>query len=162
MNKIDADRLARAERCLWTAARSLERVRFAHHFRGADAAPVAHALRAFQNADGGFGHALEPDFRGPISQPLGTDFALRVQHALGRPDPALIADSLRYLRAITAADGGIPNVLPSARAYPRAPWWEPASDDPPGCLLPTAGIAGLLHAAGAKDPWLEAASQFCW
>jgi hypothetical protein len=162
MNSIDSDRLARAELCLWTCARSLERVRFAHHFRGADAAPVLHALRAFQNADGGFGHALEPDFRGPVSQPLGTDFALRVQQALGVPDPALLADSLRYLRANTAADGGIPNVLPSARTYPRAPWWEPASDDPPGCLLPTAGIAGLLHAAGVDDPWLDTATSFCW
>jgi len=162
MKTIDNDRLARAERCLWLSARVLERARFAHHFRGENHAPVVAALRAYQNPDGGFGSAIEPDFRGPVSQPLATDFALRVQHALGVRDPELIADSLRYLRSITAADGGVPNVLPSARDYPRAPWWEPASDTPPGCLLPTAGIAGLLHAAGVKDPWLDAATRFCW
>jgi hypothetical protein len=161
MKTIQAEQLTRAESCIWHSARCLERVRFAHHFRGAQAAPVLSALRAFQNPDGGFGHAIEPDFRGPVSQPLGTDFALRVLRALSSPAPDLLSDSLRYVRSITAADGGVPNVLPNVRDYPRAPWWQPAQDSP-GCLLPTAGIVGLLYAAGMNDPWLEKASSFCW
>ena len=53
-------------------------------------------------------------------------------------------------------------MLPSVRDYPRAPWWEPQDDDPPGSLLPTAGIVALLYRHGIEHPWLAAAAEFCW
>src|SRR5215211_5959460 len=62
--------LARAEEFIWSNARLLERRLFAHLFKGAAAEPVHAALRAYQNADGGFGNALEPDKRCPDSQPI--------------------------------------------------------------------------------------------
>lgn len=162
MSYIDQEGLSRAERCVWLSARVLERRRFEHLFRGGPVAPVLDALRAYQTPDGGFGHGIEPDFRGPISQPLNVDFALRILAELPQPDADLLRDSVRYLKSITAGDGGVPNTLPSVRAYPRAPWWQPAGDTPPGSLLPTAGFAGLLYAFGVDDPWLEGASAFCW
>jgi hypothetical protein len=51
------------------------------------------------------------------------------------------------LRPYQNPDGGLPFVLPSVRPYPRAPWWQ-TGDQPPGSLLPTASIAGLLLARG--------------
>lgn len=147
---------------MWLSARILERRRFEHLFRGGPAEPVIDALRAYQTSDGGFGHSIEPDFRGPISQPLNTDFALRILAELPQPDPALLRDSVRYLKEITVSDGGVPNMLPSVRAFPRAPWWEPVSDTPPGSLLPTAGVVGVLTAFKVDDPWLVKASAFCW
>lgn len=162
MNFIDRERLSRAEQCLWLSARVLERRRFEHLFRGGPTAPVLDALRAYQTADGGFAHGIEPDYRGPTSQPLNTDFALRILAELPQPDAALLRDSIRYLKSITVADGGVPNTLPSVRAYPRAPWWQPAGDAPPGSLLPTAGFVGLLYAFKVDDPWLAPASTFCW
>jgi hypothetical protein len=69
---------------------------------------------------------------------------------------------LRYLKAITVSDGGVPNTLPSVRAFPRAPWWEPQGDTPPGSLLPTAGLAGLLYSFKVDDPWLATATEFTW
>lgn len=162
MDYLTSERLDRAERCLWLSARVLERRRFEHLFRGGPGAPVVEALRAYQTPDGGFGHGIEPDFRGPISQPLNTDFALRVLAELPTPDQGLVQDSLRYAKSITVNDGGVPNTLPSVRAFPRAPWWEPASDNPPGSLLPTAGLVGLFYAFKVEDPWLAQASAFCW
>lgn len=162
MKNITAENLVRAERCIWLSARVLERVRFVHLFRGGPAAPVVDALRPYQNADGGFGQGIEPDFRGPISQPLNSDFALRILLELPQPDPAMLRETLRYLKSITAADGGVPNTLPSVRDYPRAPWWEPASDTPPGSLLPTAGLVGLLNAFSVTDAWLASATEFSW
>ena len=41
------------------------------------------ALRAYRNADGGFGHALEPDLRGTVSQPGGDPTALEVLDEAG-------------------------------------------------------------------------------
>jgi hypothetical protein len=162
MQSIHEESLGRAERCIWLSARVLERRRFEHLFRAGPAAPVIAALRAYQTPDGGFGHGIEPDFRGPISQPLSTDFALRVLTDLPEPDLALVHDTLRYAKSITASDGGVPNTLPSVRAFPRAPWWEPASDTPPGSLLPTANFVGLLHHFKLNDPWLVKATEFCW
>jgi hypothetical protein len=123
---------------------------------------VIAALAAYRNSDGGFGHGIEPDFRGPISQPLGSDFALRVLAELTEPDPGMLRDSLRYLKSISTDEGGVPNTLPSVRAYPRAPWWEPASDQPPASLLPTAGLVGLFYGFQVSDPWIASATEFTW
>ena len=53
-------------------ARSLEQARFAHSFEGGSVADVLSALATFQNADGGFGHGLEPDVRSPKSSVIFT------------------------------------------------------------------------------------------
>lgn len=162
MEFIDSERLSRAQLSIWHNARLLERLRFDALFSNGSRDAVAAALRAYQNSDGGFGHAIEPDFRGPISQPLGCDFALRALAEAETPDAGMLQDSLRYVRAITVDDGGVPNVLPSARAYPRAPWWQPASDTPAGSLLPTASLLGSFHRLGVQDPWMDSATAFTW
>ena len=64
--------LPAAARFLESTARVLERRVFDHRFEGADPGPVLHALKAYRNDDGGFGHALEPDIRDPASQPIPT------------------------------------------------------------------------------------------
>src|SRR6478609_9161732 len=76
--------LARAEHFVWLTARVLEQRRFAYHFLGGDADAVETALAAYRNDDDGYGHALEPDLRGPVSQPLHTAHALRVLDSIGR------------------------------------------------------------------------------
>ena len=82
MTISDAQRLERAEQFLWISARVLERVRFEQQFRAGPREPVLSALAAYQNRDGGFGQALEPDFRGPVSQPLAGLSALAVYDEL--------------------------------------------------------------------------------
>ena len=46
-------------------ARPLERALFAHAFEGGGRTAVLAALVPYQNDDGGFGHALEPDWGAP-------------------------------------------------------------------------------------------------
>src|SRR4051812_31884463 len=79
-----ASPLARAAWFVWLTARVLEQRRFAYHFQAADAEPVETALAAYLGADGGYGHALEPDLRGPVSQPQHVAHALRVLDGIGR------------------------------------------------------------------------------
>ncbi|GIE18571.1 hypothetical protein Ahu01nite_016730 [Winogradskya humida] len=149
----------RAEAFLWVNARLLDRLRFAFHFRDGDPATVIDALRPYGNADGGFGHALEPDLRGPESQPVPVELALFIMDDVGTLDPGLVDGILSYLESITRPDGGVPWVLPTTS--PRGPWWTPVTGLP-GSLNPTASIAGLLLKNGVGHPWVERATGFCW
>lgn len=147
--------IERARKFVWLHARALEQRRFALLFDGGPAAPVVNAVLAHRNDDGGFGHALEPDGRGPASQPLHVHTALSLLDEAG--DRSHGAAACDFLTTITNADGGVPNSL--ASDGPSAPWWvaDPASD-----LLMTGLLAGTLHKIGAEHPWLDAATAFCW
>jgi hypothetical protein len=61
-----------AESFIWTAARLVDRHRYALWFKDGRVEPIIDALRGYRNPDGGFGHALEPDLRCPASQPAPT------------------------------------------------------------------------------------------
>ncbi len=157
MNAIDA-----AERFVWCNARLIDRLRFDHLFRDGDADRVVAALRPYQNRDGGFGGAIEPDFRGPVSQPVAAEQALRVLDEVGRFGLAELVEPIcDWLTTVTTPEGGLPMVLTTAEPYPRAPWWNPDPEQRPS-LLPTGGIAGLLHRHHVSHPWLGPATDFCW
>lgn len=151
--------LQAAARFLHSTARVLERRRFAHMFEGASAEPVLHALYAYRNDDGGFGHAIEPDMRAPTSQPVGVHTALEILHEIGVRDDAMIAAAGDYLATITRDDGGIPFVLEDAMAYPQAPWWQYADES---SAIQTPINAAAFHRLGVRHPWLEAASEYCF
>ncbi|TDD77848.1 hypothetical protein E1293_25445 [Actinomadura darangshiensis] len=153
--------LARAAEFLRLNGRLIDRRRFALHFRGGPAAPLVAALRGYENPDGGYGHALEPDLRGEGSQPVPAQHALQFLHEAGADDDPAVARIAGYLSSITAGDGGVPFVLPTVRDTPHAPWWQ-AADDPVGGINPTGTLAGMLHRAGADHPWLGPATGFCW
>jgi hypothetical protein len=151
-----------AEQFVWRNARLLERHRFAHMFRDGSPEPVLAALRAYANPDGGFGNALEPDFRGPPSQPATVAVALEMIDEAGAGADPMVGRALEFLSSVTTPDGGVPFVLPNVVDYPRAPWWAPEGDSPPGAILPTGLLAGRLHKLGVQHPWLDGASEFCW
>ncbi|KUL51217.1 hypothetical protein ADL22_06625 [Streptomyces sp. NRRL F-4489] len=153
--------LARAERFVWLTARVLEQRLFAYHFLGGGADPVETALTAYRNDDDGYGHALEPDLRGPVSQPLHTALALRVLDRIGRCDGRRVERICRYLTRVSTRDGALPAVHPSLRGYPAAPW-IPVADDPPSSLLSTGPVVGLLHRNQVWHAWLFRATDYCW
>ncbi|MEU0667135.1 hypothetical protein ABZ508_02840 [Streptomyces lavendulocolor] len=153
--------LSRAEHFIWLTARVLEQRRFAHHFLGGGADPVEAALTAYLNEDGGYGHALEPDLRGPVSQPLHTAHALRVLDSIGRCGGLRVERVCRYLTAVSTHEGALPALHPSIRGYPVAPF-VPVVDDPPSDLLATGPVVGLLHRNQVWHAWLFRATDFCW
>ncbi|MGW0563945.1 hypothetical protein ACWDZ4_25885 [Streptomyces sp. NPDC003016] len=156
-----ASPLARAEHFAWLTARVLEQRRFAHHFLGGGADAVETALAPYQGEDGGYGHALEPDLRGPVSQPLHTAHALRVLDSIGRCEGPRVERMCRYLSGVSTREGALPAVHPSLRGYPAAPF-VPVVDDPPGDLLATGPVVGLLHRNEVWHAWLFRATDFCW
>lgn len=153
--------LARAEQFVWLTARVLEQRRFAFHFLGGDADAVDTALGAYLNADGGYGHALDPDVRGPLSQPLHGAHALRVLDGLGRCAGQRVERRCRHLSRVSTPDGALPVVLPGPRAYPAAPY-HPVREDARGELATTGRVVGLLHRNRVWHAWLFRATDFCW
>jgi hypothetical protein len=148
-----------ASACLHANARVLERRRFAHLFEGASPEPVLHALRAYRNDDGGFGHAIEPDMRAPTSQPVGVHTMLEILHEIGVHDDPMIGPAADWLATVTRDDGGIPFVLEDAMAYPHAPWWQYEDDS---SAIQTPINAAALHRLGVQHPWLDGADEFCF
>jgi hypothetical protein len=152
----------RAAEFVWLSARLIDRRRFAHLFGDGSADAVVEALRPYRNPDSGFGNALEPDLRGPVSQPSPTALAFEILAEVGRLDDPMVEGALTYLETVTNPDGGVPFVLPSARDYPRAPHFQVVDDDPPSSLLMTGLLAAPLVGGGIEHRWLDAASRFCW
>ncbi|MYY81007.1 MULTISPECIES: hypothetical protein [unclassified Streptomyces] len=158
--------LARAERFVWLTARVLEQRRFAYHFldgAGGDAAAdaVETALTSYATTDGGYGYALEPDLRGPVSQPLHTGHALGVLDSIRRCGGQRVERVCRYLTSVSTPEGALPAIHPSQRGYPAAPFM-PIVDDPPSELLATGPVVGLLHRNEVWHAWLFRATDFCW
>ncbi|MEV5175945.1 hypothetical protein AB0L10_33740 [Streptomyces flaveolus] len=153
--------LFRAEQFVWLTARVLEQHLFAHHFLRGSPEAVEAALDAYRNEDGGYGHALEPDLRGPVSQPLHTAHALRVLDAIGRCGGQRVERVCRYLTSVSTPDGALPAIHPGQRGYPTAPF-IPVVDDPPSDLLATGPVVGLLHRNEVWHAWLFRATDFCW
>ncbi|MEU1488364.1 hypothetical protein [Streptomyces sp. NPDC005752] len=156
-----ANPLARAEQFIWLTARVLEQRRFAHLFLGGSADTVETALAAYRNEDGGYGYALEPDLRGPVSQPLHTAHALSVLDSIGGCGGLRVERICRYLTEVSTKEGALPALHPSQRGYPAAPF-IPAVDDPPAELLATGPVVGLLHRNQVWHAWLFRATDFCW
>ncbi len=146
---------------MWLTARVLEQRLFAYHFLHGAPDAVEAALDAYRDEDGGYGHALEPDLRGPVSQPLHTAHALRVLDAIGRCAGQRVERVCRYLTAVSTPDGALPAVRPGQRGYPTAPF-VPVVDDPPSELLATGPVVGLLHRNEVWHAWLFRATDFCW
>ncbi|MEU9331949.1 hypothetical protein AB0D49_02130 [Streptomyces sp. NPDC048290] len=153
--------LARAGQFIWLTARVLEQRLFAYHFLGGEAGPVETALDAYRNTDGGYGHALEPDLRGPVSEPSHTVHALRVLDAVGRCGGQRVERLCRYLTGVSTPDGALPAVRPGLRGFPAAPF-VPVAADPPSTLLATGPVVGVLHRNEVWHAWLFRATDFCW
>lgn len=149
---------AAADNFVWSAARLVDRHRYALLFKDEPAEAVLEALRGYRNPDGGFGHALEPDLRCPGSQPVPTFYGLEILAEAGAAQGEMAGDARAWIAGIAEPNGGIPQVLPGFEPYPHSPWMAPA----PGSML-TLALAAVLHAGGSPDEgWLAQATDWCW
>jgi len=154
--------IKKAEDFLWRNARLLERQRFAYHFLGGPKTAVLTALGAYQNADGGFGNALEPDKRYPGSNAIDIMTAFYILDEVDAVDDGMVSRACDYLLQISSPEGGLPFAIPQMRAYPHTPWWGTDNPHPPAEINPTGDIAGVLLKHQVNHPWLEKAVPFCW
>ena len=126
MNQLTAKNWHKAQTFMQQQARPLERALFAYYFADGAKEAILQALAAFQNEDGGFGQALEPDFRIPDSSVLATTVALQIlwQLEIG-PDNPLVQGAMRFLvNNYDAQHNAWPFIPPHESQYPHALWWQ--------------------------------------
>lgn len=141
---------------IYRSARPLDLARWQYHFENGSKEAVIKALSVYQNGDGGFGHALEPDMWNPNSSPMQTWAATEILRETGFEDAAhpVIRGILSYLE--NTGDFNSHYWYASIKSngdFPHAPWWG-FSDDPDHLCNnynPTACLAGFIIRFAGKN-----------
>lgn len=164
MIRLSCEAFDLARQYLKTQSRSLDRALFEYRFEDAAVSRVTEALASFQNPDGGFGLALEPDVRTPSSSALATGIGLSILKEVRQPahDP-MVVNAVEYLRRTFDQERQVWRAVPEdVNDHPHAPWWH----DEDGSLartfddflvMPRAQLVALLHHYRELVPadWLD-------
>lgn len=147
---LSQEQLNAAQHFLETQGRPLELARFQHAFQDASAERVLTELSNFQNADGGFGHGLEPDLRTPESSALCTSVAFQLLRDLNVPatHPMVTSGIAFFLNTFDEQQASWRIIPKAAEQSPRAPWWyqqEREERFEGFSLNPTAEILSYLY-----------------
>jgi hypothetical protein len=163
MRKLSPAGFNRARDYLLSKARPLEKTVFEMEFEEGNTDDVLTQLEKFQNLDGGFGRALEPDLRTPTSSALCSEMGLRYLADWEIPaEHPMVRSVVKYLIDLFDAKTWVWRVIPvDANDYPHAPWWHDeegslASSFDHFMVIPRAGIlASLYHYAElVPEDWL--------
>lgn len=133
---------------IYRCARPVDLARWQYHFEGGSQEAVLRALSAYQNSDGGFGHALEADSFNPNSCPIQTWAATEILREIDFTDPRhpMIEGILRYLASgadFDAQQRQWLNTVPSNNDHPCAIWWKYGDEGSAFRYNPTACLAGF-------------------
>ncbi|MFW5841730.1 MAG: hypothetical protein ACOCU2_00425 [Bacillota bacterium] len=133
--------------------RALEKAKYNYIFNGGSKADITNALQAYQNEDGGFAHALEPDFTTDESNPIDTWTAVKTLRLIDLPkDHPLIMSTLRYLDKTPYNENGYYYYsIPSINDTPHAPWWQYSETRRIQGYNPTASLVGFILKYAEKD-----------
>ena len=118
--------IAQARPFIEQQARPLERALFHHYIDQTPVETVLDALAPYQHENGGFGHALEPDFRLPAPSVMATSYALQILTELKTdPQHVMILKAITFLlEQFDETKETWNNLPPSASDHPHAPWWS--------------------------------------
>lgn len=158
--KLAQEDYKRITNWVYRNARPLDLARWKYHFEDGDLPAVLEALAAYQNEDGGFGHALEPDAWNPHSSPIQTATAVErlLEVHLQDNSHRIVQGILKFLDSGAEMDGNTwRNVISSNNDYPHAPWWHTSSDSTARSIFnPTAILAGFILRFADKSSRLYA------
>lgn len=150
IRKLSSQAFGAARAFIEEKARPLEVALFRYEFGGGYATTVCDTLKQYQNEDGGFGHALEPDLRTAESSVLCTSVALQIIRSISiETDESIARRAVTFLLKNLDRQNGHWRIIPEkAEESPHAPWWNQegreASYDQ-FSLNPTAEILGYLY-----------------
>jgi hypothetical protein len=146
------DSIAKARLFFQSNGRDIDQARFEHHFGELPLEDLLAVLARYQNADGGFGHGLEPDISAPDSNPFAIDLALQICIQANVPgEHELLRRTVAYLER-TQSEAGEWRFTSEVTALEMAPWfqgWEWPN------LNPACPIAGHLQELGLGSEQLH-------
>lgn len=145
MKTLTKEMQCRIRRWIERNARPLEWALYRQKFENGSESAVLEALSAYQNPDGGFGYALEPDDWNQNSTLNATLYAMQLMLNIGVTQHPLMEGALRFLRSEACfRNGEWQFCTPSSRDYPHAPWWgmteEEAREENAGVSNKVAGL----------------------
>lgn len=143
---------------IYRNARPIELALWQYHFEHGSKEAVLSALSFYQNDDGGFGHALEPDNWNPNSTIYTTLNAISVLKEIDFSDDRhpILKGIFRFLEnGVYCSENGWDFNIPSNNDYAHAPWWtfNPEADITENIGL-TAEIAAFIYSNAAEDSGL--------
>ncbi len=151
MKQLTIQQFEKAAEFVKSQARPLDQALFSYHLKGGPAGAVMAELERFQNGDGGFGNALEPDIRLAASSPIVTTVAFQHLKEIGASDlEDIVKRGVSYfVSTYDAGRNGWTTVSKEVNDAPHAPWWQYNEDgaafDQTGWANPSAEIVGYLH-----------------
>lgn len=139
----------KAREFIYRNAGPIDLARFQYHFEGGEKENVLSALSYYQNDDGGFAYALEPDCCNPNSSPIQTWAAAEILREIDFTDNdhPLIKGILKYLESGVDFDkehNQWLNVVSSNNDFPHAIWWGYGQEGSEFKYNPTAYLAGFI------------------
>jgi len=154
MLKMDAKGFNEVRQWVYRNARHLELMIWKYEFENGSKEAVLDALSFYQNADGGFGNALEPDNWNPNSTPYSTANAISRLKTIGYADVQhpIVSGILRFLNSgAYFTENGWEWSIPTNNDYPHAPWWNFEQADSTTEFGLSCDIAGFVLSVCQKD-----------
>jgi hypothetical protein len=155
--RLSRENFSKAGKFIHSNARPIDRAMFEYHFEGGSINAALEELAKFQNDDGGFGNAIEPDFRLKASSPMATSVGLQYCTELGiESDHPLIENAIKYLVSTYDSENGYwPATFLDVNDDPHAPWWHVGEISPPeesAWPNPSAELLGYFHRHSVHVP----------
>lgn len=126
MNKLTKKDFEEIRLWMYRNSRPLELSIWQNTFEEGSKDAVISALAFYQNADGGFGNALEADCWNPNSSPYTTLYAINILKNIDFNDIShpIIQGIFKFLESgAFCTDNGWLFSIPSNNEYAHAPWW---------------------------------------
>ncbi len=140
---------------IYRNARPLDLALWQYHFENGSKEAILSSLLHYQNKDGGFGNALEPDSWNPNSSPYTTLHAINILNEIDFVDKShqVIQGIFKFLESSMHSDeDGWLFSIPSNDDFPHAPWWtyDKAANKYESIGV-SAGIVGFILEYGDQD-----------
>ncbi len=159
--KLSKENFKNSKDFILTNARMIERRLFHHEFENDSKEGVFHAVYAYRNSDGGFGHGMEPDTASPESQPLFSIMALETLDEIDYLTKEIIQnDFMPYFQSVTTEKGGIPWMFKPKSDYPCEGHFKKVKEW--AALSTTSALLGMLEKYQIDIPWMKSAEEFVW
>lgn len=127
MKKLSRKAFEQVSQSIIQYSRLLERKMYEYNYNNGSKEDILIELKKYQNEDGGFGNALESDFRMPFSSPKATSIGVRRLAALDDLEEArkMLQSAINYLEASYNPEKNRWFIASrEINDFPHAPWWH--------------------------------------